>query len=701
MFKYLNIIESKVVKFLLFGLLGLWMASAPSVAALTTNDIDSLIKQHPYYDSEDSTCTTTGSTAGGSEALSKQAGLDSQWIDLINKDANKYGADPVAMASILYWENRGWPAFGRLVNGSPARGMGPWQFIADTWANFSEYSADQVYDPVPSTDAAARYIKGAGGIAGSKAGFIDQDFSKGSNIPSMATLMKNYNAGGATYRIPGAAQHLQAGRVWYDGNDSDWANRDADKPKIIDDYIVAGTYLYYQISTGQTITYKDTGSYVTEALAKQDQIQGFTSGGSAGTTICSAVCPTGGGVAGNGKAVVIDPGHAGANTPETDSESGIEAVESTNPAERKQMWETAQIIKSSLEKDGYSVTLTKSAEDDPAGLLEKARRANATNAALAVSLHSTGGDFGVPNDHWGVTPQEVGRYRQNWSNDKEKTFDNAQLAQTSQQYANIIAEERNKVGDKTKVAPLDASFTTNRVKAHGDISIVQLFGKIPWVYNEVGQTNFSAEKYAEGITNGIEKALGGSTATNGSSATSSCGAVAGSIVQTALGLAWPEPASDAKPPRNPHVPTDAYAKAVAAAGAPNGGEDCGIFVGIVMRASGADPDYPASFTPEQARYVLNSEKYQVIYRVNSTEELQAGDILILNAGSYVDDQGVYHVGDGAGAAGHTYIFVGQQSGGYNAASASLDSHMPSLGNAETRDSSSQNRGDYLVARLIQ
>src|SRR3990167_190910 len=640
--------NKKLKNILLFTKIAIMLVllHAPSVGAISSKQL-----QYPFYDSDSvSSCITTGTTAGGSEALSKQAGLDSQWIELINKDANKYGTDPVAMAAILYWENRGWPAFGRLVNGSPARGMGPWQFIADTWANFSEYSADQVYDPVPSTDAAARYIKGAGGIAGSKAGFIDQDFSKGSNIPSMATLMKNYNAGGATYRIPGAAQHLQAGRVWYDGNDSDWANRDADKPKIIDDYIVAGTYLYYQISTGQTITYKDTGSYVTEALAKQDQIQGFTSGGSAGTTICSAVCPTGGGVAGNGKAVVIDPGHAGANTPETDSESGIEAVESTNPAERKQMWETAQIIKSSLEKDGYSVTLTKSAEDDPAGLLEKARRANATNAALAVSLHSTGGDFGVPNDHWGVTPQEVGRYRQNWSNDKEKTFDNAQLAQTSQQYANIIAEERNKVGDKTKVAPLDASFTTNRVKAHGDISIVQLFGNIPWVYNEVGQTNFSAEKYAEGITNCIEKALGGSTATNGSSATSSCGAVAGSIVQTAINYAWNKKHDPEYLPKDNYLEDSKKALAERKYTGANGGPgrdipgiDCGGYTTRVIQNS-VDPEFntgnggAGGNTDEQKAWMdAHPQKYQALgSSITSTGDgILPGDIAVNHNHTYI------------------------------------------------------------------
>ncbi len=172
--------------------------NAGLVSALSSSELNSLNNDGVWYKAVGSSvCSTSGSTTGSSESLSKQSGLDQQWIDLINKDANKYGADPIAMASILYWENRGWPKFERLVNGSPSVGLGPWQFIADTWSNFDEYSAGQVYDPIPSTDAAARYIKGAGGVAGSKAGSIDQDFGKGSNIPSMATLMKNYNAGGS------------------------------------------------------------------------------------------------------------------------------------------------------------------------------------------------------------------------------------------------------------------------------------------------------------------------------------------------------------------------------------------------------------------------------------------------------------------------------------------------------------------------
>lgn len=409
-------------------------------------------------------------TTTAAEALAKQNGLDQKWRDLILKYANQFGTDPIAMASILFWENRGFPAYADNYSADPDdsdnMGRGPWQFTRDSWASADGTYPEDAYKADASTKAAAQYLKGYGAVAGIPAGWIDQDFSEGKNIASVATVMKNYNAGGATYRAPGVAKHLAPGRIWHRGSLGDWANVSPSKPKIIDDHIVAGVYLYYQIGSGQKITYKDTDSYVQEALSKEDQIKGYVFGGSVGTV--------------------------------------------------------------------------------------------------------------------GTTPS-------------------------------------------------------------------------------------------------------GSCITNSCPPGQACGAVSGSIVQTALNYAWPEPPNEAKPPRDPHIPTDAYAKAVIADGAANGGEDCGIFVAVVMHTSGADKNYPDVGTGEQEKYVRTSGKYDVIETVNDVSELKAGDILIVNSG------------DGANGNGHTYIFVGKQSGGYDEASASQDDRMPSLGLAETHD----RRGNYLVARLKQ
>lgn len=167
------------------------------------------------------------------------------------------------------------------------------------------------------------------------------------------------------------------------------------------------------------------------------------------------------------------------------------------------------------------------------------------------------------------------------------------------------------------------------------------------------------------------------------------GVVSGSIVQTALNLAWPgphEPKTEPKPQYRNAPPTSTSAGNCY-------GADCGVFVATVMRRSGADPSYPPSGTSVQAAYVKsNPQKYDVLQlgSGNTTSDLEPGDILIANAGS------------GSGGAGHTYIFVGAQPGGYNQASASWSSNcsnsrMPSLGTAEILDS--LGRGYYLRARL--
>ena len=161
------------------------------------------------------------------------------------------------------------------------------------------------------------------------------------------------------------------------------------------------------------------------------------------------------------------------------------------------------------------------------------------------------------------------------------------------------------------------------------------------------------------------------------------GVVAGNIAKTALGLAWPEP----HPP--PLEPKPEYIAAMqqfnpGALGL-SGGADCGAFVGTVMKASGADKDYPASFTGAQLAYATaHPEKYLVTQQVSSTADLQPGDIMIVGG-----------VG-GVNASGHTYIFVGLQSNGYDEASASLGTRMPSLHKAVTSDA----RGNYVRIRLI-
>ncbi len=175
------------------------------------------------------------------------------------------------------------------------------------------------------------------------------------------------------------------------------------------------------------------------------------------------------------------------------------------------------------------------------------------------------------------------------------------------------------------------------------------------------------------------------TGSTGGCGNASGGVTAGSIVQTAIGLAWPQPFRDADPKQPGRTsalsPTAAYTAALnqhnAGNARNNGGADCGVFVATVMKASGVDPNYPGILTDNQEAYVRNNPtKYQLIE--NPTQaDLQPGDILVTGRGN---------------AVGHTWIYVGPQAGGYTSASASLDSRAPNLGR--------ETPGGFLLARPI-
>lgn len=615
-------------------LAAIFFIAQPSVLALSGSDVNSLIGQYPYYDPGTTavacegaaTSGASGSVATAADALSQQTGLDPKWRDLILKDADKYGADPLTMASILYWENRGWPAYKSSGwSDDPASGMGPWQFTLNTWQ--TNFNGD-VDDPVDSTDAAAQFIKGMGGVAGAPDGSISQDFGQGKNLPSMATVMKNYNAGSGTYRSPAIAQYKQPGRVWYQDGQGPWSGS---KPDIIDDYIVAGTYIYYQIGTGQQVSYKGTDSYVQEALAKQAQIKGYSFGGPSGVSgNCSSACSNANGDP--GKVVVIDPGH-GPNFTEVDAQTGLRMIESHNVPEIQEVWDVAQKVKSQLEADGYKVLLTKSdVEGQGVTFRDRANIANNNGAAIAVSIHD---DHGQNYDSFKeIYPQEVGAYRGSDAAGNKTVFTDQAVAQKSQEYAKVFQQERQKAEGGSPVIKLDDSFSNRAGFDPGNIPMVQLFSKVPWVYNEVGASgNLSQSqenKYAEGIINGVEKSIGSTNqvaATNGSNTSADCAAVNGSVVDTAIGLAWPS---------GEHGPDKADATLAYQAALPkyndatNDYSDCGGFVATVMHASGADKSYVGVYVPNQYDYVngTGASKYKIIKNIRDTSRLEAGDILM-------------------------------------------------------------------------
>jgi len=239
--------------------------------------------------------------------------------------------------------------------------------------------------------------------------------------------------------------------------------------------------------------------------------------------------------------VVLDPGHSGGpnfdSTAEIDGpkpvtvllpgptgapvrikfhpvdidDSGIMSIDNGGaPGELVTMWRAARRIQKVLRSAGYVADLTKSSTNENVGLLRRVREAINDHATIAVSLHYTGGiPFGEANDHFGVTPQQVGRYRTNVSNGDTIRFTNSCVATESKRDAKIIQRARAAAGDGVDVAPLDESFPKSRgLPAYGNISIVQVVDqRFPWIYNEDGDIGFNFHAYTTGIANGIERAV--------------------------------------------------------------------------------------------------------------------------------------------------------------------------------------------------
>jgi len=230
--------------------------------------------------------------------------------------------------------------------------------------------------------------------------------------------------------------------------------------------------------------------------------------------------------------VVLDPGHSGGpnfdSTAEVDGpkpvtalgiafhpvdvdNSGIQSIDNGGaPGELLTMWRAALRIQKILRADGYTADLTKSSANENVGLLERVRKAINDHATIAVSLHYTGGiPFGEANAHFGVTPQQVGRYRTNASNGDTIRFTNGRVAAESQRDAKMIQRARAAAGDGVDVAPLDESFPKSRgLPAYGNISIVQVVDqRFPWIYNEDGDIGFNFHAYTTGIADGIERAV--------------------------------------------------------------------------------------------------------------------------------------------------------------------------------------------------
>ncbi|HWZ65185.1 MAG TPA: phage tail tip lysozyme [Patescibacteria group bacterium] len=411
---------------------------------------------------------------------------------------------------------------------------------------------------------------------------------------------------------------------------------------------------------------------------------GTGSGGGSGSGDCGCPTPTG------LKTIVLDPGHSGGDLNKTiEHAEGLTTIDNVGaPGEQAGVFETAKLVETALKKAGYNVIKTKQNVNDNVGLIKRAQIANDAHADLAVSIHYDKG-FNWNDMAW-VTPQtdtatptEGTNRTHRTSGSNTKYFDqkpnHAELVRDSTKYATAIRDARS-AAEGHAAQFHDLTFPNDGRPAYGNISIVQLFSNVPWVYNEVGaKDKFDANAYAKGLTEGIMKAVP-ITGAPSTGTTSGCPNTGPSgpndYVNLAMSYAWPDykVRIDFTPP---------YAASVRAAqkahkyvgGIAYPGVDCGGFTTRVMQDSGFDPGYGGGGnTASQIAWMQgHPNMYQSLGLVTDPTLLRPGDIAIRHD---ADPNGTHH----------TFMWVGNAKdlGNHpnfhgNIASASLDTRAPVAG----------------------
>lgn len=376
----------------------------------------------------------------------------------------------------------------------------------------------------------------------------------------------------------------------------------------------------------------------------------------------------------SGKTIIaLDPGHGGTTIDRVDPETGLHDGDYYNPGETESVFAVSQMVKTQLEQAGYQVVITKNDVKDSVFLRDRANIANGAHAALGISIHTQGDKaFGTWQE---IYTQKVGLFRGTGAN--KQTFTDAALADKSQNYAEVMKQERDSIEVKSGTTVIkDNSFDGRGNIEPGNIPLVELWAKVPWIYLEAGGNNTTTglteqqrATYANAIVSGVKKAVpaGGAAA-----AGANCGSGTGTLPDTVLSYAWPEyhpaPYVEKKPEYEAAVQA-AKAKGLYIGGTQYPGVDCGGFVTRVMLDSGYEPNYNyGGVVANGASNVAGGQSpwlkanWQELGSVHSSSELKPGDVAIYKSLT------------------HTYMYVGEIRGfGGTTASASWDERAPMAG----------------------
>lgn len=186
--------------------------------------------------------------------------------------------------------------------------------------------------------------------------------------------------------------------------------------------------------------------------------------------------------------IVLDPGHSRA-VHAVDKRTGLVVSDYENEPEMHDVWRVANLAATSLRRAGYRVILTKRTLGQRRSLAQRAAVANRVHADLAVSIHDQAGRHGGIGFRRGnniVYYQSVGSYRRTPSG-RKVVFRDRTVAKTSTRYAALFAAERHRVQRAKIRTQKNAGYDLGgRGLAPGNMWLVQLLSRVPWIYNEAG-----------------------------------------------------------------------------------------------------------------------------------------------------------------------------------------------------------------------
>jgi N-acetylmuramoyl-L-alanine amidase len=212
--------------------------------------------------------------------------------------------------------------------------------------------------------------------------------------------------------------------------------------------------------------------------------------------------------------IVLDPGHS-PTIHAIDPATGLNVSDYANEPEMHDVFAVAELVRRRLEADGYRVVMTKSSATSRVSLGQRAAIANGADAALALSIHDQAGSNGgisFASGNNNVYYQSTGTYRATASGHRVE-FTDSHLAAVSRSDGRIFATERARVeGHHIQLMSNVGYDLGSRSLPAGNIWMVQLLSRVPWIYNEAGGNSagmsglnaHDEQRYADGLVAGVE-----------------------------------------------------------------------------------------------------------------------------------------------------------------------------------------------------